>query len=244
MMRKLLLETTGLDAAYGGVLALHQVEFQIAVGETVALLGSNGAGKSTLLKTLAGLHPASGGRISFQGQSIDALRADRRARLGLVLVPEGRRLFPDMTVLENLLVGAVGARGNETRNDLARVFALFPKLAERQSQKAGSLSGGEQQMAAIARGLMARPRLLLLDEPSLGLAPRIAREVFQAITELAAMGMSVLLAEQHVRMALHSANRGYVLRAGQVVFADTSSALLARQDLPELCWGTTSREVR
>jgi len=226
-MNSPLLEVKGLQVAYGGIHAVKGIDLHIAPGELVALIGSNGAGKTTTLKTLAGLlHPA-GGEIRYDDKSINNVAAHRRVSMGMALVPEGRGIFARLTVEENLQMGAY-SRGdkNEIASDLARMYELFPRLAERKEQLAGTLSGGEQQMVAMARALMSRPRLLMLDEPSMGLAPLMVQKIFETIRDIAAQGMSILLVEQNARLALQVAQRGYVMESGAITLSGASAELL------------------
>jgi branched-chain amino acid transport system ATP-binding protein len=222
-----MLEVVGLDAGYGGALALRSVDLAVRSGEVVAVIGPNGAGKSTLVNVLAGLHRARAGRVEMDGVDITALDGHRVCEQGIVIVPEGRRLFPRMTVRENLELGAYRRSARPRRDEtLAWVHELFPRLAERSTQSAGSLSGGEQQMVAIGRALMAQPRALLLDEPSLGLAPVVIDDVFDAISAVHAAGVSVLLVEQNVDYALALASRAYLLVEGQVAMAGSAAEIL------------------
>jgi branched-chain amino acid transport system ATP-binding protein len=214
-----------LRAAYGAIAALRGVSLAVRRGTVVALIGANGAGKSTTLNAISGLLVPTGGRVVFEGRDITGWRADRVAALGLVQVPEGRQVLGPLTVEENLLLGAYARRDGEIRADLERTYGRFPRLAERRRQVAGSLSGGEQQMLAIGRALMARPRLLMLDEPSLGLAPLIVREVFAIIAELKASGATILLVEQNARKALAVAEVAYVLEGGRIVRHGPAAAL-------------------
>jgi branched-chain amino acid transport system ATP-binding protein len=226
-----LLELQGLRSGYGRVEVLRGVDLKVMPGEIVALLGSNGAGKSTLNNTVCGLVPARGGRVFFDGA--DLTRAHYRAIVaaGLIQVPEGRRIFPNLTVRENLELGSFArAREHRARN-LERVLAAFPRLAERLAQRAGTMSGGEQQMLAIGRGMMAEPRLLVLDEPSLGLSPLLVDEMFALLGRLHAEGLTVLLVEQHVGRALEVADRAYVLENGSVRFAGRPDELLSSAEL-------------
>ena len=221
-----MLDVSNLDVAYGAVQAVWDVSFGVAEGEVVTLIGANGAGKTTILKTLCGLLPARRGRILFEGRDVRGLAPYELVARGLVLIPEARQLWPGMTVRENLEMGAYSraARAERSRT-LAAVHAMFPKLEERARQKAGTLSGGEQQMCAIGRGLMARPRLLLLDEPALGLAPILVREVFAALKRIREQGVTILLVEQNVRHALALADRAYVLGTGRVTLFGPCSEL-------------------
>lgn len=222
-----LLSVEKLQVAYGGIHAVKGITLHIAPGELVALFGCNGAGKTTTLKTLAGLlHPASG-QIQYDGKSINNIAAHQRAAMGIALVPEGRGVFARMTVAENLLMGAYSrSDNNEIAVDLDRMYGLFPRLAERKDQLAGTLSGGEQQMVAMARALMSRPRLLMLDEPSMGLAPLMVQKIFATIRDIAALGMSILLVEQNARLALQVAQRGYVMESGVITLSGAASELL------------------
>ena len=225
-----MLKVSGLSAQYGHARVLHDVSFEVAEGQLVSVVGANGAGKTTLVKVISGMVPATAGRIEFGGKDITGLRADQIVLEGIVHVPEGRRLFGDMTVLENLYLGSThpAARAHRAAT-LEQVFGLFPILRERQVQLARTMSGGQQQMVAIARGLMARPRMLMLDEPSLGLAPLIVTEILQVIRDLNKAGLTVLLIEQNLKHALSIAHRGVVLENGSVVLSDTGQALLKNE---------------
>ncbi len=219
-----MLRVNDIHASYGPILALHGVSLEVADGSIVTLLGPNGAGKSTTLRTISGLmHPTSG-TIEFDGRRIDRFAAEKVVSLGISHVPENRQLFAELTVLENLRLGSWGRRDrNGIKADMDQVFAYFPILLQRQKQVAGTLSGGEQQMLAIGRGLMARPRLLILDEPSLGLAPLVTREIFQIIKSInQTQKVTILLVEQNANLALEIAQQGYVLETGRVVLADSS----------------------
>lgn len=226
-----LLTVDDLQVAYGRIIALRGVSLAVDPGEFVAVTGANGAGKSTLLKAILGLLPPRAGTIALDGTPIQGQPTARLVQRGLALVPEGRQVFAALTVRENLVLGAYRRlgllRAGAAAADLARIYALFPRLAERQQQRAGTLSGGEQQMLALGRALMARPRLLLCDEPSLGLAPLVVREIFQTLRQLCAEGTAVLLAEQHARVALEYADRGYVLEVGRVALSGAAAALRA-----------------
>ena len=229
---EVLLDVRDLHVAYGtGVLALQGVSLQVRAGEAVALVGANGAGKSTLLKAISGLVPARAGELSFAGRRIDGVEAPDRVRLGMALVPEGRRLFARLTVAENLTLGTISNRDPAHRREmLARVYDLFPRLQERARQRAGTLSGGEGQMLAIARALMSRPAFLMLDEPSLGIMPRLVETIMEVLRRLHRQeGMTILLVEQNVPSALGLAERGYVLQTGRVVLAGTSQELLGSE---------------
>jgi len=222
-----MLEISGLQVAYGDVQALWGVDIEVPAGRIVALLGANGAGKTTTLRTVSGLVRPRAGRIRFDGRDVTGLAPYAIVGLGLGHIPEGRRLWPGMTVQDNLELGAFPARARPaTRESRDRVLRLFPRLAERQRQLAGTLSGGEQQMLAIGRALMARPRLLMLDEPSLGLAPLVVSELFQIIRTVNGEGVTVLVVEQNVHQALAIADHGYVLETGRVVTAGDARALL------------------
>ncbi|HEV2356620.1 MAG TPA: ABC transporter ATP-binding protein [bacterium] len=215
-----------IHAFYGHIHALHGVSITVEAGEIVTLIGANGAGKSTTLKTIAGFLRPRPGRILLEDRPIQGLRPHEITRQGICLVPEGRRIFPRMTVLENLQMGAFSrSNAREIREDLDRACRLFPRLAERLTQTAGTLSGGEQQMLAIGRGLMARPKILLLDEPSMGLAPVLVELIFKTVQEINAQGVTVLLVEQNALMALSIARRGYVLETGRIVLTDRAESL-------------------
>jgi len=220
-----LLELSDLRARYGAIEALKGISLTVGEGEIVTLIGSNGAGKSTTLRCVSGLTQASGGTVTFGGEDITRLPADEIVTRGIALSPEGRRCFPRMTVRENLDLGAYRRRGAAVAADLERVFTLFPRLKEREKQKAGTMSGGEQQMLAIGRAMMASPKLLLLDEPSLGIAPILVDRIYQTIAEIHSLGMAILLVEQNANRALDAASRGYVLETGRVVLADGTQAL-------------------
>ncbi len=227
-----LLRLEGVTAFYGAIQALKGVDLEVNQGEIVTLIGANGAGKSTLMMTICGTPRARHGSIRYDGQDITQLATHEIMRRGLAQSPEGRRIFPRMTVHENLLMGARGHKPAEAEAAMAEVFALFPRLKERLAQRGGTLSGGEQQMLAIGRALMSRPRLLLLDEPSLGLAPLVVRQIFGAIRELnRATGLTVLLVEQNAFQALRLAHRGYVLVNGAITMAGTGADLLARPEI-------------
>jgi branched-chain amino acid transport system ATP-binding protein len=216
-----------VHSAYGNIRALRGISLTVERGEVVTLIGSNGAGKTTTLRTIMGLLVPRAGQITLEGQHIEGLATDRIVRLGIAQSPEGRRIFPRMSVLENLDMGAFARRDREQiPADLEHVFRLFPRLKERLRQRAGTLSGGEQQMLAMGRALMARPKVLLLDEPSMGLAPIFVETIFSIIRTINAEGTTILLVEQNARMALQVAHRGYVLQSGEIVLHDTASALL------------------
>jgi branched-chain amino acid transport system ATP-binding protein len=222
-----LLQVTGLAVSYGGIKAVKGVDLEVASGEMVCLIGANGAGKTSTLKAIAGLLPVARASIRFDGEPIGGRPAFELVRRGLALVPEGRGVFPQLTVDENLAMGAYIRRDQAAiRRDLENIFDLFPRLKERRRQTAGTLSGGEQQMLAIGRALMSKPRLLLLDEPSMGLAPLVVARIFEIITEVARQGVTVLVVEQNARLALERCDRGYVMESGLVTLHDTASALL------------------
>ena len=230
----MLLEVRDVRVHYGKIEALKGVTFTVDEGEVVTLIGANGAGKTTTLKTISGVRPVSKGELVFEGTSLVGVPAHRRVEMGISQAPEGRGIFPGMTVVENLEMGAYARRGikrGEHKQDFERVFDLFPRLAERRAQHGGTLSGGEQQMLAIGRALMARPRLLLLDEPSMGLAPMLVAQIFEIVTEINSQGTTILLVEQNAAQALQRADRAYVLETGAVVKSDEASKLL---DDPEV----------
>jgi branched-chain amino acid transport system ATP-binding protein len=233
-----------VQAAYGKVSVLHGIDLEVGQGEFVVILGPNGAGKSTLLKTIAGVHATTAGSVTFEGARIDGLSTASRIRRGIGAIPEGRQLFSDMTVRENLVLGAYARLGMQIPksidDELEEVFQLFPRLRDRQTQIAGSLSGGEAQMLAIARALMGRPRLLLCDEPSLGLAPIIVREMLAALSALRERGITVLMADQNATALLRRADRGYVLDTGKIVAAGSSQELLRDDRLLSAYLGGTA----
>lgn len=227
-----MLELKGVCTYYGNIQALWDVDLTVKEGEIVTLVGANGAGKSTTLMSICGAVPVQRGEVLFEGQPIHALKSDRIVRMGISQVPEGRLIFPDLTVLENLELGAYLRRDSaEIKKDLQHVFDLFPILANRRTQAGGTLSGGEQQMLAISRALMARPRLLLLDEPSLGLAPIIIRQIFDIILQVNATGTTVFLVEQNASQALKIAHRGYVMETGRITMQGEGQTLLADPDI-------------
>jgi branched-chain amino acid transport system ATP-binding protein len=221
-------EVKEIDVFYGDAQALYGLSLQVREGEVVTLVGANGAGKTTTLRAISGLRPVARGEIVFEGRSLVGVPAHRRAELGIALVPEGRELWPQLTVRENLELGAYGkAARSHLSESLERVYELFPVVKERSRQVAGSMSGGEQQMVAIARALMTRPRLLMLDEPSLGLAPVVVAQVFDTIQRLHAEGLTILLVEQNLKKALEMADRGYVVETGSISIQGTAADLLA-----------------
>ena len=220
-----LLEVSDIHAHYGSIEALRGVSLTVEDGEVVTLIGSNGAGKSTTLRSISGLTPASSGTVTFAGEDITHVPAHEIVVRGIALAPEGRHCFSRMTVRENLDLGAHRRRGPEVDEDLERVFTLFPRLAERDRQKAGTMSGGEQQMLAIGRALMARPKLLMLDEPSMGIAPILVQRIYETISEINRTGVAILLVEQNANYALEISRRGYVLETGRVALANDSAQL-------------------
>ncbi|MDO8586053.1 MAG: ABC transporter ATP-binding protein [Armatimonadota bacterium] len=225
-----MLELDNIDVYYGAIHALHGVSLRVDEGEVVTLIGSNGAGKSTTLRAISGLLRPAKGEIRFAGRTLSNLRPHEIVKMGVCQAPEGRRVFANMSVRENLELGAYSRKdAGRIRRDFDTVFALFPRLKERSSQAAGTLSGGEQQMLAMGRALMSRPRLLLLDEPSLGLAPALVKEIFRTIGDISRSGTTILLVEQNAHQALALASRGYVLESGQVVLEDSAEALLSNE---------------
>ena len=222
-----LLEVKGLEVHYGGIRAVKGVDLAVDEGELVCLIGANGAGKTSTLKAICGLLPSHTGSVRYAGDEISRLPVFQLPRRGLVMVPEGRGIFPQLTVAENLAMGAYARRDTEVAKDLERMHALFPRLAERRSQTAGTLSGGEQQMLAIGRALMSRPKLLLLDEPSMGLAPLMVAKILEVVREIARQGVTILLVEQNAKLALEIAGRGYVMESGELALAADSKSLLA-----------------
>jgi branched-chain amino acid transport system ATP-binding protein len=232
----MLLSVEGLRVSYGRIEALRGVDLEVDVGEIVTLLGANGAGKTTTLRTISGLLAPIDGPITFDGERIDGLPAHEVVARGIGHVPEGRRIFPRMSVLENLQMGAYHRRG-ASKEDIERAFTLFPVLKERRSQPGGNLSGGEQQMLAIGRALVGHPRLLLLDEPSMGLAPMIVARIFEILQEINSQGTTILLVEQNAAQALRLAGRGYVLETGAIALADRAEALLADDRVREAYLG-------
>jgi branched-chain amino acid transport system ATP-binding protein len=233
-----MLDVSNLNVSYGKQKVLRDVAFRLDKGEVVTLIGSNAAGKSTTLRTLVGLKKSDSGSISFKGQNIVASSTVDRVKAGLVLVPEGRQIFPRLTVYENLLMGAYHrADRDDLDDDLERIFMMFPRLRERRDQRAGSMSGGEQQMLAIGRGLMSRPALMLLDEPTLGLAPIIIEELGQIVRDLARDGLTILLAEQNAVMALGCADRAYVLQSGRIVTSGNAKDLSETAEVKQMYLG-------
>jgi branched-chain amino acid transport system ATP-binding protein len=235
-----ILELSDVHTYYGSIHALKGISLDVRDGEIVTLLGANGAGKSTTLRSINGLNRPRQGSISFEGRDITSVPAHEIVKRGIAQSPEGRRLFPRMTVIENLEMGAFQRSDRSAiREDMDRVYELFPRLHERRNQKAGTMSGGEQQMCAIGRALMASPKLLLLDEPSLGLAPIFVERIFDIITQINQQGTSILLVEQNALMALDAANRGYVLETGRIVLADDAASLKTNEQVRKTYLGET-----
>jgi branched-chain amino acid transport system ATP-binding protein len=233
-----LLEISEVHAHYGTIEALKGVSLEVHEGEVVTLIGSNGAGKSTTLRSISGLTPASAGKVVFDGEEITRVPAHDVVGRGIALAPEGRHCFARMTVRENLELGAYLRRRADTEEDFERVFGLFPRLKEREKQKAGTMSGGEQQMLAIGRALMARPKLLMLDEPSMGIAPILVQRIYETITEINRSGVAILLVEQNANYALEISKRGYVLETGRVVLKGDSSTLRGDPEVQRAYLGT------
>ena len=233
-----LLELKNVSVAYGRIEAIHDMSFSVDEGEIVSLIGANGAGKSTTMKTISGLLNPSKGTLMFEGEDITKMKAHIRVVRGISQAPEGRGIFPGMTVMENLDMGAFGRKDRSGMEaDFDRVFSLFPRLAERRTQVGGTMSGGEQQMLAIGRALMSAPRLLLLDEPSMGLAPQFIKQIFSIITEINQQGTTILLVEQNANQALARANRGFVLETGSITHSGTGKELLANPAIKEAYLG-------
>ena len=226
-----LLEVEAMNVYYGGIHAVKNVSFYIKKGEIVALIGVNGAGKTTTLQTISGLIQAKSGQIEFKGIDVTKIKAHKLVEMGLAHTPEGRRVFTELTVLENLELGAYTRNYNEAKESLKQMFELFPRLYERKNQLAGTMSGGEQQMLAIARSLMSKPELLLLDEPSMGLAPLMVEEIFKIIKKINQLGVTVLLVEQNANQSLAIANRAYVLETGEIILEGTGQELLENENV-------------
>lgn len=244
MTMQTLLDLTDLTAGYGSIEVLHQVSLRVEQGEVVSIVGANGAGKSTLINTLSGIVRPSAGSVRFKGQLMNQMSTSQIARNGVRQVPEGRRMFADLSVEDNLWLGGYGRRAKELHADLDMVFDLFPRLRERQHQPAGTLSGGEQQMVAIGRAMMGKPQLLMLDEPSMGLAPLVTIEIFRLIASLQReMGISVLLVEQNAKAALRMSDRGYVLSLGHFTISGTGQELLSNPRVQEAFLGGKSHQV-
>ena len=233
-----LLEVSDVHAHYGAIEALKGVSLAVEEGEVVTLIGSNGAGKSTTLRSISGLTPATAGKVVFDGTDITRFPAHDVVGRGIALSPEGRHCFPRMSVRENLELGAYLRRGADVAEDFERVFGLFPRLQEREKQKAGTMSGGEQQMLAIGRALMARPKLLMLDEPSMGIAPILVQRIYETITEINKSGVAILLVEQNANYALDISRRGYVLETGRVVLKGESATLRGDPEVQKAYLGT------
>lgn len=237
-----LLEVKDLHVSYGGIDALRGISFSVEEGQIVTLIGANGAGKSTALRTISGIVRAKAGSITYEGQNILGLDTQKVVQRGIALVPEGRRVFSNLTVLENLRIGAYLRKDEEgIKSDLERVYVLFPRLKERSWQLAGTLSGGEQQMLAVGRAMMTRPKLMMMDEPSLGLAPLVVKDIFGIIRQLSEQGITILLIEQNANAALHAAHYGYVLQTGNIILQDTGEALLRNQSVQEAYLGHKSK---
>ena len=231
-----MLKIKDLNVTYGGINAVRDVSFDVEEGSIVTLVGANGAGKSSILRTIAGVVTPKSGSIEFCGEDITGLSAEKVVKSGITLVPEGRRIFPDLTVLENIKIGAY-LRRDSLDEDIEWVYDLFPRLKERSWQMAGTLSGGEQQMLAVARALMSRPKIMMMDEPSLGLAPLIVRDIFSIIKEINKNGVTILLIEQNANMALKTAHRGYVLETGRIKLQGTGAELLANEEVKKAYLG-------
>ena len=242
-----MLRLESVSASHGAIQALRNVSLHVSEGEIVTLLGGNGSGKTTLLKVISGIHPPSKGRLIFAGQNISGFQAERILRLGVGQVPEGRQIFAPLSVLDNLLLGAYvrfkGKGKKEVWKDLEGIFGLFPLLKERKAQRAGTLSGGEQQMVAIGRTLMSRPKLLLLDEPSMGLAPKVVGDIFRTIRTLPTRGTTILLVEQNAKAALRIAERGYVMETGRIILEGETADLLNNKEVQRAYLGKEYREI-
>ena len=231
-----MLKIKDLNITYGGINAVRDVSFEVEQGSIITLVGANGAGKSSILRSIAGVVTPKSGTIEFCGEDITGRSAEQVVKKGITLVPEGRRVFPDLTVLENIKIGAY-LRKDSLDEDIKWVYDLFPRLKERSWQMAGTLSGGEQQMLAVARALMSRPKLMMMDEPSLGLAPLIVRDIFSIIKEINKNGVTILLIEQNANMALKTADRGYVLETGRIKIEGTGAELLANEEVKKAYLG-------
>jgi branched-chain amino acid transport system ATP-binding protein len=242
-----MLRVESVTAFHGAIQALRNVSIHVSAGEIATLLGANGAGKTTLMKVISGIHPLTKGRLLFGGQNIAGLPGERILRLGIGQVPEGRQIFAPLTVMDNLTLGAYvrfkREEKNEVLRDLQAIFELFPVLKEREKQRAGTLSGGEQQMVAIGRTLMARPKLLLLDEPSMGLAPRVVTDIFKAIQTLRTRGTTIFLVEQNAKAALKVADRGYIIETGRIILEGETEDLLNNKEVQRAYLGKEYREV-
>ena len=242
-----MLRLESVSASHGSIQALRNVSLHVSTGEIVTLLGGNGSGKTTLMKVISGIHAPAKGRLIFNGRNITGFQAEKILRLGVGQVPEGRQIFAPLSVLDNLLLGAYvrfkGKEKKEVRKDLEGIFGLFPLLKERESQRAGTLSGGEQQMVAIGRTLMSRPKLLLLDEPSMGLAPKVVGDIFRAIRSLPSRGATILLVEQNAKAALRIAERGYVMETGRIILEGETEDLLNNREVQRAYLGKEYREI-
>ena len=236
-MSEAILSIKDLKVNYGGIEAVKGISFDVPEGSIVTLIGANGAGKSSTLRTVAGLVKPKSGIIQFKGEDITGKSSIDIVKRGITLVPEGRRIFPDLTVLENLKIGAY-LRKDDLKEDIEWVYSLFPRLKEREWQAGGTLSGGEQQMLAVGRALMSRPKLMMMDEPSLGLAPIVVRDIFKIIREINKKGVTILLIEQNANMALQTADYGYVLETGRIGLSGTGAELLANEDVKKAYLGT------
>lgn len=233
-----LLEVSGLSVNYGMIKAVRDVSFYVEQGEIVSLIGSNGAGKSTIMNTIMGLVPVASGKLTWRNEDITGSKTEKVVKKKITLCPEGRQIFPELTVLQNLEIGAFTLNDEAKNRGIKRAFELFPRLEERQMQMGGTLSGGEQQMLAVARALMSEPELLMLDEPSLGLAPLVVKDIFSLIQRIRKeMNMTIILVEQNARQALKIADRGYVLESGQIMMTDTADKLLASEKIREAYLG-------
>lgn len=240
-----ILTLRNVETYYGPIMAIRGVSLEVPEGSIVTVLGANGAGKTTILKAISGVMDLQKGSITFEGREIKNTDPDRVMRLGIGHVPEGREIFPFLTVRENLLMGAYTRRDSEIESDIEEIYGYFPRLRERANQAAGSMSGGEQQMLAIGRALMARPRLLLLDEPSLGLSPKLVKEIFEIVGRInKEKKTTILLVEQNANVALHAADYGYVLEVGRIVMEDTCARLLEKEDIKEFYLGMKQAGVR
>ena len=231
-----ILEIKNLSVSYGGIEAIKDISFDVEEGKIVTLIGSNGAGKSSTLRSIAGIVKAKHGEVLFEGKNILAMSPDQIVKAGITLVPEGRRVFPNLTVLENLKIGAYLRKGN-INDDIEYVYSLFPRLKERSWQLAGTLSGGEQQMLAVGRALMAKPKLIMMDEPSLGLAPLVVQGIFDIIEQINKEGITVLLIEQNANMALKAAHNAFVMQTGEITLRGTGEELLANEEVKEAYLG-------
>ncbi len=238
-----LLKVTDLVVSYGGIEALKGISFEVEQGQIVTLIGANGAGKSTTLRTISGLVPPKDGRIYFEGRDITDFNTQKIVETGIAMVPEGRRVFANLTVLENLRIGAYLRKDKEViEEDIAYMYDLFPRLKERSWQLAGTLSGGEQQMLAVGRAVMTRPKLIMMDEPSLGLAPLVVKDIFKIIQTLKSTGMTVLLIEQNANAALHACDYAYVMETGRITTSGTGEELLASEAIQEAYLGKTNKD--